>query len=360
MIFRIALFLTLCLVLKGAADQPSIVERLQKIDEQREYYPKKVKHYHGIVGAELLYWKADLDGVAYATTSEFISSGVSTHVKTHTPHFAYDPGFRVYIGIQSPFDLFDAVLMWTRFSTQGHDRAHGTLAGDKIIFSDIGLIQGLISIPNEAKAKVELTGNLLDLQLGRGIMMSNHFFFRPYFGLRAVWSNVDWNIAFTRNYFFPDAAAQDSTRLKVDNHFRGIGGLFGMIVDWKLPKGFGIYNRVSGALVYGRSIEATHQEYFFVPAFSQTETERDYRAHNSFYCVKALWGMFGGMYWESKMLKPRKYRMKTGHVRLRITAGYEFQQWPAIAQKTNVQASRERERYTVDFQGFTGGIWVVF
>ena len=313
-----------------------------------------------------MYWKADIDGVAYATTSKFISEDVSTNIKTRTPHFPYDPGFRIFIGMQSPFDLFDAVLVWTRFCTEGHDRARGTWVpmaaapGDKIIFDDIGLIENLTSIPSRAKADVELKGNLLDLQLGRGMKMSDHFFFRPYFGLRAVWANIDWDIAFTRNYLFTEATGQDSTRLKVDNDFRAIGGLFGVATEWKMPKGFGIYTRAAGALVYGRSIEATHQDYFFVPPFSHTQIEQNYQAHNSCHCVKALWELFGSVYWETSVLKPEKYRKKTDRFRLRLIAGYELQQWPTIAQKTNIQTSRQRERYNVGFQGFTGGVWLVF
>jgi hypothetical protein len=190
--------------------------------------------------------------------------------------------------------------------------------------------------------------------------MSNHFFFRPYFGLRAVWSGIDWDTSLTRNYIFSESLAQDSTRLNVDNNFRAIGGLFGMAIEWSMPKGFGLFTRVAGALVYGRSIESTHQDYFFIPPLSEAPIEQDFRAHNSCYCVKALWEMFGALYWECNMLKPQKYRKKTDRFKLRWIAGYELQQWPGIAQKTNIQASRQRERYDVGFQGFTGGIWLIF
>lgn len=361
----------MCFFLKGFAQELPIVERIQSLEEERGYYSKKKRVFHVILGAELLYWKADVDGVAYATTSKLVEAdgafgNLSTNVKTRTAHFEYDPGFRLIFGVQSPFDLFDIVLMWTRFCTEGHDHAHGSLVpatavpGDKILFDGIGVIKPLTSIPNQAKTECHFKGNMLDVQLGRGMELSEKFFFRPYFGVRAVCGDMDWEISVIRNFVFPGAFGQESTRLKVDNDFRAIGGLFGMAADWQLPWGFGISARGAGALVYGRVVEATHQDFVFVPPLSQTKIKQGYQAHNSFHSVKGLWGLFGGIYWQSNVPKPKKHQTKATYFRLRLTAGYEFQHWPTIAQKTNVQFSRERERFSIGFQGFTGGISMIY
>jgi len=357
--------------LEGLTQELPIVERVRSLEEERGYYSKKEKFFHGILGVELLYWKMDVDGVAYATTSKRVNKTgalghLSTNVKTRTPHFEYDPGFRLILGMQSPFDLFDIVLVWTRFCTEGHDRAHGTLVPvipspqDKIIFDAIGLIKELTSIPNRAKTECNFKGNLLDVQLGRGMELSEKFLFRPYFGVRAVWSELNWDISVTRNFIFPSAIGQESTQLKVDNDLNAVGGLFGMLMDWKLPMGFGIQARGAGALVYGRTLEATHQDFVFVPSFSQMKLKQDYKAHNSFHSVKGLWEFFGGIYWQSHVPKPKKYQVKTKHFRMRLTAGYEFQQWPTTAQKTNTQFSRERERFSMGFQGFMGGLSIIY
>lgn len=369
--FLLFLFASVFFCPKSPAEGIPIVERVHSLEEERRFYSSKEKFFHGIAGVELLYWKADIDGAAYATTSKLVqangtSGNLNTHVKTRTPHFSYDPGFRLTFGIQSPFDLFDVVFVWTRFYTEGDDRAHGTLVpaiavpGDKIIFDDIGLVKAFTSIPNRAKTECHFKGNLLDVQLGRGIEVSDAFFFRPYFGVRAVGSDLDWTISVARTFIFPGIFGQESTRLKVDNDFYAVGGLFGMFVDWKLPMGFGITSRAAGALVYGRTSESTHQEFIFVPPFSRTQIEKNYKAHNSSHSVKGLWELFGGIYWQSKIPKPKKYQTGTRHFKVRLIAGYEFQQWPEIAQKTNVQVSRERERFSLGFQGFTGGIVMIY
>lgn len=357
--------------MRGFATIKSIEERIQKLEDQRGYYPKSQKAFHGIFGAELLYWKADIDGVAYATISKLVKTkglpgNVSTNIETLSPHFEYNPGFRLFAGMQSPFDLFDVVLVWTRFTTEGHDSTRGShvdgspAPGDKVIFNDIGLIKELDSVPRHAKAKCRLKSNLLDLQLGRGISLSRHFFFRPYFGLRGVWIGADWRIAMARHFLIPDAFGQDSTKLKVDNDFRGFGGVFGAVADWKLPLGFGIMARGSGSLIYGLTEESTRQEYFFLPASSIKLDKAHYKADNSFHSVKALWELFAGVFWENRIRKPKKYHSKVKQFHFRLFTGYELQQWPYIVQKTTIQNLHERERYSLGFEGFTGGVMIVY
>jgi hypothetical protein len=356
--FKFPLVLLLLLFsLQGFADAKSLSERVRRLEEQKGFFPKTEKVFHGYIGVQLLYWKGGVDGAAYATKSKIVSGDTTTHVETLAPHFQYDPGFRIFVGMESPFDLFDTIVVWTRFTTVGRDSAHAT--GEKVIFDEIGLINPLDSTPNHAQADCRVKGNVLDLQFGRGISLSRDFFFRPYFGLRGLWSDVDWRIQFNTHFPVPSAFNQESTKLKVDNDFRGIGGVFGIMADWKLPMGFGIMTRGAGGLVYGPTKEATTQELIFLPASSSIPIRAHYKAHNSSHSIKGMWELFGGFYWEVRINRPQKYK-SSKHFHLRLMAGYELQQWPYIAQKTNIQDLRQRERYSLGFEGFTGGIRILY
>lgn len=359
-----------------ADEELKVEERIQFLEEKRGYRFKK-RDFQAFAEGELLYWKADVDGVAYATTSvvrhaEGAVGDVNTHYKTRTPHFNYDPGFRVGLGVESPFDLFDICFVWTRFYTEGHDKAHGTLVsfvpipGDKLIYDGIGLIKSMASIPNSASADCGIKENILDLQLARGIPVSRHFFMRPYFGVRSLWSSIDWDIKVKRNFLAPGIFDQDATELKVKNDFQAVGGLIGLEFDWKAPMGFGVNMRGSGSLVWGRAEELTKQKYVFVPAGTETKLHQNYKAVNSFHSLKGLWELFVGVFWETdftskKGEKPMLIRVKhKHHVSLRLLAGYEYQHWPWFGQKTNTQVNRERDRFSLGFQGFTGGAKLVF
>lgn len=364
-------------MLKVAAyEEKAVTDRIALLEEQRGYQFKKRK-FQGIAEGELLYWKASVDGVAYATTAVVREAGgagfnLQTSGKTRTPHFDYDPGFRLGLGLQSPYDLFDLDLVWTRFYTEGRDRAQGTFVpinaepGDKVIVDSIGLVVPLLSIPDSASAKCGIKTNVVDVQLARGIEVSRHFFMRPFFGLRAVDLVMNWRISLERDFQFPSTIVQDDTTLKVKNDFRAAGGLIGIDLDWRFAKRFGIQTRGAGALVYGLSQEKTRQKYRFVAAGSSAESEEMFKAKNGFYTLKGLWELFAGVFWEARFFqdKPdhslgssKKYRRE---MVLRIEAGYEFQQWPLIGQKTNSQLSRQRERFGLGLQGFTGGAKLVF
>lgn len=370
------LLLLLVLLRGGFADENrSVTEQVEWLQDERGLHFKK-GYFQPIFQGELLFWKGDVDGVAVATTSketEIAGGMATTNVKTRTPHFSYDPGFRVGVGVQSPGKLLDVSLLWTQFYTEGQDKAHGSLVvgggfpGDKLILNQIGLIQELVSAPNWIGSKCHIRENLLDLELARGIKASRRFFMRPYFGLRGVLSGIRWNIKSKRNFILPSALNQDATRLRVKNDFNGVGGLFGLELDWKAPLGFGVNMRGAGSLIWGLSEEKTKQKYVFIPAGEEEGVHRVYRAGNSSHCLKALWELFIGGFWEtdfSSKKAPRSLlsaeKKQTRKTSLRLLAGYELQHWPWFGQKTNVQSSRERERFSLGFQGFTGGAKLVF
>lgn len=346
------------------ADLSPIEERLSILEEKRGLIEHKRK-YQWFAAGEFLYWKADIDGVAYAITTVFESGNgliglINDKYKTRTPHFSYDPGFRVALGFRSPYDLFDFDLVWLRFYTHGKDHAKGTLIralpaqGDKQIFDAIGLISGpLVSIPNEGSVHCGVKENLLDFQLGRGVRFSKHFFIRPFFGLRGAWNDLSWKIHIERDFFIPLFFAQDETELKVRNSFHGIGGLIGLDIDWRCMHGIGLVARTKGALVYGKTEEKTRQNYVYLPAEATTPLTQQFRAHNGSHAVKGMIELFTGIFWETILSEKHQ-------VNLRLILGYEFQWWPYLGQKTNVQALRERERFSLGFQGFNIGGGIVF
>jgi hypothetical protein len=348
---------------KVALDKTGVEERIELLEEKRGLFSKHRKLQSVIIG-EFLYWKADVDGVAYATTSRVVDVNgggtANSDVKTRTPHFSYDPGFRLAFEVQAPFDLFDFGLVWTRIFSEGNDHARSASV-DRVITDEIGLIQPLISNPSNGSADCHIRGDILDLQFARGIEISKHFFLRPYFGARAIWSQVHWDISMKRHFVVPFGVNQDSTVMKVKNDFRAVGGLVGLELDWELAMGFGISSKGRGALVYGPSEEKTRQDYVFLPAGSDTVQESHFQAKNSTHSVKGLLGFFLGVFWEKQYKKTKHEHIvlhKTAQVR--VQAGYEFQQWPYTAQKTNTQSSRERDRFSVGFQGFTGGLDFAF
>ncbi len=345
-----------------AEEEKSLSDRLKLLEQQRGYHFKK-RRFHAVADAELLYWKATVEGAAYAVTAKG-SPSFKTSIQEHSPDFSYNAGFRLGVGIESPFDLFDVIVIWTRFYTQGKGKTHAS--GNQFILSDMNLIKPLISSPQTASCDCFIQANLIDLQLARGIKASNYFFMRPYFGIRSIWLDVDWNMKMDRSFSMSGLLDQDATKLKIQNDFVAGGGLLGLDLEWRFGKYFGISGRLAGALVYGLSQENTQQKYLFMPAGTQTMSKQRYQAQNSAHTMKGLWEMFAGAFWEKNFLnkKPSSFQVlpekQIRNLSLRIFAGYEFQQWYLIAQKTIHSLSQQSERYSLGFEGFTGGATLVF
>jgi hypothetical protein len=307
---------------------------------------------------EFIYWKASLDGVAYATTAKVVDAvGGGTlfdKFKTRTVHFDFDPAFQIGMGIGLPYDYWDVSWRWLRSRTKGEDLAHGDLEivpPNRIIIDSVGMIENLEVPPRRAKAKCKVDLDIADLVLGRTFLWSRYFSFRPYAGFRGAWLKLDWDIAFQMPFSIPSANIQNRASLDVDNDFSAGGFVGGFESKWDLYQGFGFFSNASAALVYGRSSERTKEKFVLVPADALEESEQTLTARNSINTVKGMFNILLGLKWEGDFYK-------TYH--LMAWAGYDFFYWPNVTQKTINQAIRSRDRADLSYQGLVVGARFIF
>jgi len=334
---------------QGAA---SIEEQLQKLELELGIKRPVPRTSWNLFG-DFLYWKASLDGVAYATTAvEVVNADGSLgqdRFKTRTVHFSYDPGFCIGIGVGLPYDNWDIGLRWLRFYTTGHDKAHGAAsdaAGGRVILDSVGMLEALVSNPTKATAKCDIHLNVVDLYLGRRFLWSHYFEFRPYAALRGAWIDLDWDIAFRAPITIPSPVNQSYAFLDVDNDFNAIGFIGGFDSKWTFYKGLGLFCYASAGLVYGESSEKTKEKFFLVPASTTTLIEQTLRARNATHAIKSVFDFTLGLKWEI---------LFKGHYQFGIHAGYELLYWPNVTQKTVVQNMRIRDRSDLSFQGLILG-----
>lgn len=324
---------------KAHREVDSVEEKIKRLEQEAGIKPPVYRTTFNFFG-DFLYWKASLDGVAYATTALSVvnpdGSAGFDRIKTKSAQFDYDPGFIIGAGIGLPYDQWDIGAQWLRFHTEGNDHARGSLSetpGHTVILDMIGMIEPLLSPPSRARADCTIHLDVIDFVLGRSFLWSKYFNFRPFAGLRAAWVDIDWDIAFTR-------AIQSSAYLDVDNDFDAIGFIGGFESEWTLYKGFGIFSYSSASLIYGKSSERT-KEKFFLKAAEQTLT-----AHNATHTVKAAFDLVLGLKWVIHF---------KDHYAFQLRAGYDFFYWPSVTQKTVIQNSRIRDRADLSFEGLILG-----
>jgi hypothetical protein len=354
----LACILMVCLVYSHAQSiDTTIDERLNALEVASGIKSAPEKTSFNVFG-DFLYWKASLDGVAWATTAEVVSSvsGGTTfdEYKTRTVHFEYAPAFQVGAGVGLPFDHWDLSVRWLRTFSTGKDHARGSLTesvGNRVIFDSIGLIQALTSSINKAKAKCHVHLDVVDLVLGRTFLWSKYFSFRPFAGIRGSWLRLDWDLSFTRPIQSNFPTAQTFTFVDIDNSFKAGGLVGGFESKWNLYKGLGLFSYATASLIYGESKETTKQEYFYVPALSSAVTKQNFTARNSAHTVKGVFDIAVGVKWETHFCKD---------YHLLLHAGYDFFYWPAVTQKTVTQNTRIRDRSDLSFEGLMIGARVDF
>lgn len=337
---------------KGSEEITSVEGKIKRLEAElgiKTPPPETTFHFFG----DFLYWKASLDGVAYATTAAEVVNADGTlgfdRFKARTVHFEYDPGFSIGAGVGLPYDQWDIAIHWLRFYTKGRDKAHGSLAlavDHRVIFDSIGMLESLLSPPSRAVADCQIDLNLVDLVLGRRFLWSHYFEFRPFAGLRGAWVDIDWNIAFTRPIIIPSSTDQSYAFLDIDNDFDAIGFLGGFESKWNFYKGLGLFSYATVALIYGKSSERTKEEFFFAPASATTIFKQTLKARNSTHAVKSVFDLAMGVKWEVSFKQ---------HYGFLIRAGYEFFYWPNATQKTITQDARIRDRSDLSFQGIIIG-----
>lgn len=337
---------------KAHREVHTIEEKIRSLEQEVGIKPPVYRTTFNFFGG-FLYWKASLDGVAYATTAVSVinpdgSTGFN-RFKTRTAHFDYDPGFIIGAGIGLPYDNWDIQARWLRFHAKGEDRAHGSLTeapGHRVILDTIGMIEPLLTPSSKAHADCQVHLDVVDFVLGRSFLWSEYFDFRPFAGLRAAWVDIDWDIAFKRPIFRSFSMDQTYAFLDVDNEFDAVGFIGGFESEWTLFKGFGIFSYSTASLIYGKSSERTKEEFFLVPAMETKTVEQTITAHNATHTIKAVFDLVLGLKWNIRF---------KGHYAFQFRAGYDFFYWPGVTQKTVIQNSRIRDRADLSFQGLILG-----
>ncbi len=265
------------------------------------------------IEAEFLWWRANLDNLEYAIR---LSGSSSTPFNIggayRIPDFEFAPGVRLSAGYDFGRNNWDIFGRWTYHYT---DPTSSTSSPDNIlvlkdIFQPNSLISSVVSnaLAGSAKAKWQNQINVGDFEMGYDYFFSCLFSFRPSFGLKAAWINMDYNT----NYV--DANVDGMTL--VDFSFRnksewwGVGPQVGMDGHLHMGWGFSLYGRVSGALMYGK----------YDTRFSQTDsTDNRFRVTSSSeYRQRAMTQMLVGLEWA---------KCFSGDILLAFNIGWEGQYW---------------------------------
>jgi hypothetical protein len=198
------------------------------------------------VTADFIWWKPNLEDTSYATSgfSPAVGTNASTG-KVESPHYKWEPGFKVGIGTVFQHDNWDLYLEYTWFQMNQDKHHHNdsiTAGSTSFVWSDYFVTPGGAVVPGpveltSASARAKLQFNVLDLEMGRNFWISKYLTIRPNFGLKFAWIHNQESI----NYVLATPAVGASEHIGVNQRFFGVGIRGGFDTAWHFTKHWSIY-----------------------------------------------------------------------------------------------------------------------
>lgn len=220
------------------------------------------------VEASFLYWQGLSDGFDYVYTyldnRTLNGTPFESDASVEKADFSWKASPRVSIGISGTD--WDSKATWTYYEDRDSaafeqvivqpDTGVGAIARQVNLIWLIqanetsNIVPGTLELVTEAQAFAKLKCNTIDWVAGTSIAFNEHYYFRPYFGLKAAWLLQ----RLTVNGFNGEAVLDEdyfSTRTRMSNLFRALGVSFGGENKFRVNDWFSFYADGALAILVG-------------------------------------------------------------------------------------------------------------
>lgn len=300
-----------------------------------------------ITGA-FTYWRAREDDQIHGAFAnfniDFTTGDLNLDAKPFEHKFQYDPGFKIGVGGDLPFDGWDLYLNWTRFHSYTSTRkSSNTPEIIQFFGSGFGERVGPPILGQLFRSSWNLRFDSLDFDWGRRFFLSKTLTLRPSFGGKTVWINQTYRSALSNTeVFFVEIPANTET-YKLKNDFWGIGPYGACEGKWTLGWGFGVCGQISTSLLWGKFDHTSHLiENLFTNQLEILDRKIKFSTHR----LRPTMQLFVGLDWEWCFIE--------NWLSVNLRAGYESQYfWSQL-----LNASEDFGESDLTFEGltFTGRI----
>jgi hypothetical protein len=271
------------------------------------------QRYNLITTADLLYWTAREDGLAYVRDG-VLPIGTNVDVlKRKDTQFAmgnWDVGFRVGMGLQLDHESWTALFQYSRLTTSDSGNRVGDMAPTWTIGGIEGVSQGNLNVGlqiGQASADWDYIYNNFVLELGK-----QFGYFTPHIGMTATWQKQTYNVSYAQ---FGNMEEFTELRSNMKHNNWGIGARSGVHSKWMFNNTWGFYGDAAIAALWTR----------FQVAREDTALEPDGQivtpVHNvsDFHTLKAFLDLSLGLYFT--------YATPSDSIQVSGNIGWEEQVW---------------------------------
>jgi hypothetical protein len=257
------------------------------------------------IDGDFIWWKSRLSNFDYAQMNG----------KTISPHFSFEPGFKIGTGMDLQHDGWDgyAEYTWLYEPTLSNSQSfHHTYGYSSLIlpFAE-GETEGTLSSISlmDAASWRKSQFNILDVEIGRNFFISKRLTLRPNMGIKAAALFEKTKIIYT------SASSIASAHLLLKQNLAGVGPRLGMDTLWHITKGFGIYADAAFTAFWGSFHNTLNNRYELAETFSSSSYSVFSNTQDILPVLEAGLGL-SYMVW----FKEKRYQ-------LYLKAGWEEQIW---------------------------------
>lgn len=267
--------------------------------------------------ADFIWWKAQQDGLTYAfngTTDRNLTLNAEKG-SLHEPHFKYEPGFKVGLGVLSNHDNWDFYSQYTWLKVEESDTKnefHNKGTDNYLLGTDTF---NFGSNPRfaEMEGKWGLNFNVLDIEMGRNFWLSKRLTMRPHVGMKFSWIKQDFDVH-GEDYTLLDAPSK--LDYEFDLHQFGVGVRAGLDNSFYMANKWSIFGDLAVTGLWNSFKSSREDTYQATPASTEFEPAHvHYRPHS----VTAVLELDLGLRFETIFSKGRYMYM--------LQAGWETQVW---------------------------------
>lgn len=307
---------------------------------------------------DLLFWRSKVGGTEYAYTDQDPVAQLPVKGSKKHIEFDWDWGIRAGLGYNFDYDGWDMRGQYTWWDSNGSDSTRSGISNIVVplrgsaFLTDIpttGVNESPFLFCTSAKSMFDVDYQAIDLELGRDYYMSSTLSFRPFWGLKSAWMDLEQKTRYTGGGALSGGQGVsilgilgNTVHVKEKSDFWGIGPRTGVDTRWYVGQGFSVFGNVAGSLLWG-FFDVDHRE-----KYSAVEASRIHLHANRHAFSPTMQFQLGLRY--DTYLHHDKHHLGLG-------VGFEGQYWWRQNQMLKVNDSSELkyDRYSEDlaFYGIT-------
>lgn len=229
-------------------------------DAQPHVYQPTEDDYRFFLGADVLYWQANQQGMAYGQIANFFAAIPASPLADQSflgselnVNFKFTPGARIFLGFRPYEDYWKVNFIWTHLNS----KANGASDNPNAVSGPVVIPAGQYGVPqpqsnNGTNATAAWTAhfNTFDVDLHKDFFTSKTVNCAAHMGLKSLWLNQTcdvvslntWNTDVDPRFINAEAA--------MIQKMWGVGPMVGFSSEWTIYEGLHFFGQASLALMW--------------------------------------------------------------------------------------------------------------